>query len=636
MCNTLSGGTFVFLYNISDNRGVYMCGIAGFCNYSIDYTQRNEFWKDILINMRKSLAHRGNDNVGEFLRKHVGLSHTRLSIRDLCHGAQPIVRNINGVEYVIVYNGEIYNTDELSPELKRAGYCFETTTDTEVILYAYIHYGIDFVNKLNGIFAFAIWDGGLERLILYRDRVGVKPLFYTIKDDTIVFGSEIKALFCFPGLMPKIDINGYREIFGIGPARTPGNGVFNGINEVKPGHYVVFSKKGLNIVNYWELESRVHTDSYQETVEKVSFLVRDAIVRQMVSDVPVCSFLSGGIDSSIVTAVASDYLTENGAKLNTFSFDFKDNSLYFKSNAFQPERDRPFVDIMLKKYNLNHTYLECDESLLADLLYTAVDAKDLPGMTDIDASLLYFCSLVKIHNKVALTGECADEIFGGYPWFYRDELMWAKGFPWSNDMNTRTLLLSDDFIKELQLEDYVSAIYMDSVNAVPHLEGENPVERRRREVAYLNIKWFMQTLLDRMDRASMYSGLEARVPFADHRIIEYVFNVPWDIKYRSGVEKALLREACKDLLPAEILFRKKSPYPKTYNPNYERLLKRILSDIINNPNSPIMQFLDKNKANIFMQMPTEYGKPWFGQLMAAPQLIAYMIQVNYWMEKYSL
>ena len=612
-----------------------MCGIAGFCNYRIDYTQHKGFWSDTLINMRKAIAHRGSDNVGEFLRKHIGLCHTRLSIRDLCLGGQPMVRNIGSAEYVIVYNGEIYNTDELMPELKKAGYSFETTTDTEVILYAYIHYGIDFVNKLNGIFAFAIWDSGLERLTLYRDRVGVKPLFYTIKDNTIVFGSEIKALFCFPGIKPEIDINSYREIFGLGPARTSGNGVFYGINEVKPGEYAVYSKKGLNTVRYWDLESQVHTDSYQQTVEKVSFLVQDAIRRQMVSDVPVCSFLSGGIDSSIVTAVASDFLTENGVQLNTFSFDFKDNGLFFKSNAFQPERDRPFVDIMLAKYDLNHTYLECDESLLADLLYTAVDAKDLPGMADIDASLLYFCSLVKIHNKVALTGECADEIFGGYPWFYRDELMWVNGFPWSYDINTRTLLLSDDFIKELQLEEYILVRYTDSLKAVPYLEDENSVDRRRREITYLSIKWFMQTLLDRMDRASMYSGLEARVPFADHRIIEYVFNVPWDMKYRYGMEKALLREACKNLLPDKLLFRKKSPYPKTYNPNYERLLAQRFSDIINNPNSPIMSFVDKKKVLSFMQASAEYDKPWFGQLMAAPQLMAYMIQVNYWLEKYS-
>lgn len=611
-----------------------MCGIAGFCNYSMDYTHNPGLWNNTLISMRKAIAHRGSDNTGEFLREHVGLSHTRLSIRDLSRGRQPIVRKRHGAEYAIVYNGEIYNTDELTPELKRAGYIFETTTDTEVILYAYMHYGLDFVRRLNGIFAFAIWDGREERLLLARDRLGVKPLFYSVRDHTLAFGSEIKSLFCFPGIEPEVDMESFREVFGIGPARTPGHGVFKGIHEIRPGHYALYTRSGLQDVKYWDLESHPHTDSYPRTVEKVGFLVRDAIRRQMVSDVPVCSFLSGGVDSSIVTAVASDICAGNGARLNTFSFDFKDNNLYFMANAFQPERDRPFVEIMLGRYDVNHTCLECDESLLADMLYPAVDARDLPGMADIDASLLYFCSLVKRENKVALTGECADEIFGGYPWFYREDLMRAGTFPWSRDIGTRTLLLSDDFARELQLEDYVHGRYTQSLRTVPGLEGESPDEKRRREITCLNIKWFMQTLLDRMDRASMYSGLEARVPYADHRIIEYVFNVPWEMKCREGIEKALLRDACRDLLPEKLLLRKKSPFPKTYHPNYERLLTQRLSDIIRNPNAPITPIIDRKKALSFIQAPADYGKPWFGQLMAAPQLMAYMIQVNYWLEKY--
>jgi len=613
-----------------------MCGIAGFCNYSMDYTQNPGPWHNTLIAMREAIARRGNDQTGEFLRKHVGLSHTRLSIRDLNNGRQPIVRKMNCAEYAIVYNGEIYNTDELVPELRKAGYVFETTTDTEVILYAYMHFGPDFVQRLNGIFAFAIWDGGRDLLLLVRDRLGVKPLFYSVRGDTLVFGSEIKALFCFPGMKPETDMESFREIFGLGPARTPGHGVFKGIYEIKPGHYAVFTRNGLDTVKYWDMESRVHTDSYPQTVEKVSCLVRDAVRRQMVSDMPVCSFLSGGVDSSIVTAIAREVCEENGVRLNTFSYDFRDNSLYFMANDFQPERDRPYVDIMLSRYDLNHTYLECDEEQLADWLYAAVDARDLPGMADIDASLIYFCSEVKKNNKVALTGECADEIFGGYPWFHREELMWAKTFPWSRDLKARILLLSDDFVRELRLDEYVNERYTESINSVPVLEGEDTVERRRREITYLNIKWFMQTLLDRMDRASMFSGLEARVPYADHRIVEYVFNVPWEMKCRNSTAKSLLREACRELLPKELLHRRKSPYPKTYHPNYERLLAQRFTDIINNPNSPVMSFLDKNRALAFIRAPAEYGRPWFGQLMAGPQLMAYMIQVNYWMEKYGV
>lgn len=612
-----------------------MCGIAGFCDFSVDFTDRSKRWIQILIDMRESIARRGSDDAGEYLRSHVGFGHTRLSIRDLSRGAQPIVRYRDGSEYSIVYNGEIYNVEELQHELTEAGYVFETATDTEVILYGYMHSGSDFVYKLNGIFAFAIWDGALERLLLYRDRVGVKPLFYTRKGQSLVFGSELKALFRHPDVQPALSLDSFREVFGLGPARTSGCGVFKDVQEILPGHYAVFSRDGLRDTQYWELEAKEHTDSYRETVETVSWLVRDAIRRQMVSDVPVCTFLSGGIDSSIVTAVASEYMNRNGAQLNTFSFDFKGNDEFFQSNSFQSSRDRPFVDIMLENCAVNHTALECDEAELCDLLYPAVDAKDLPGMADIDASLLYFCSLVKQSNKVALTGECADEIFGGYPWFYREELILGNTFPWAKDLGPRKMLLSEEFKRELRLEEYVSDRYSDSANATPQLAGESAFERKRREISYLNIKWFMQTLLDRMDRTSMYSGLEARVPFADHRIIEYVFNVPWGMKYRDGVEKSLLRDACSDLLPEAILHRKKSPYPKTYNPNYEKLLSEKLIQIIRNPNAPVMAFLNKEKVRSFLKQPTEYGKPWFGQLMAGPQLMAYMIQVNYWLEKYN-
>ncbi len=612
-----------------------MCGIAGFCNFQEDFTYDKGRWSNTLIAMREAIAHRGRDQNGEYLAPHIGLSHSRLSIRDLSGGVQPMLRQVKDNEYVIVYNGEVYNTDELIPGLKQKGYSFETTSDTEVILYSYIEYGLDFVAKLNGIFAFAIWDGKENRLILYRDRVGVKPLFYTFKNGTLVFGSEIKTLFCHPQVTPQTDIDSLREIFGIGPARTPCCGVFKGIREIRPGSFAIFTPEGFREQTYWSLEALSHTDSYGETVAKVSYLVRDAITRQMVSDVPVCSFLSGGIDSSIVTAVASNFLQAKGITLNTFSFDFAGNDRHFQANEFQPTRDRQYVDKMLSFYHLHHTYLECDEALLADMLPVALYAKDLPGMTDIDASLMYFCSMVKKHHKVALTGECADEIFGGYPWFYRQELLNIEGFPWSWDMSARTILLKDELITKLSLEDYVRQRYEDSLNMVPHLTGEGAEERRQREISYLNIQWFMQTLLDRMDRASMYYGLEARVPFADHRLIEYLYNVPWSMKYQNGVEKALLRDAFRDLLPPELLFRKKSPYPKTYNPEYEKLLTQRFRQLLADPDAPVNRFLDKRRAEIFLSATKDYGKPWFGQLMAAPQMIAYLLQINDWMIRYN-
>ena len=613
-----------------------MCGISGFCNFDQDYLMKKPLWEERLTNMRKTLSHRGNDSSGLYLSNHVGLSHARLSIRDLSNGTQPMVRTHQDRTCAIAYNGEIYNTDELIPELTRAGYAFESSSDTEVILYSYMHYGTDFVLRLNGIFSFAIWDAQKEMLLLYRDRVGIKPHFYAVTEHTLLFASEPKALFAYPDFSPSITLKSLQEILAIGPARTPGCGVFQNVFELLPGHYLTFTKDGLKQHPYWDLTSVPHTDPYHDTVEKVSILVRDAVRRQMISDVPVCTFLSGGIDSSIVTAIASEQLRREGEELHTFSFDFTENEKYFQSNAFQPERDLPYVNLMKEKLGTAHTYLECAPSTLVDTLETAVDAKDLPGMTDVDASLLYFCSLVAKHNKVALTGECADEIFGGYPWFYRKELLERDGFPWAADMSARTVFLDEELCASLDLSAYSHARYEDTLAQVPLLAGETGEEKKRRQVAYLNIKWFMQTLLDRMDRTSMYSGLEARVPFADHRIMEYVFNVPWEMKYRNGVEKTLLRDACADLLPPELLHRKKSPYPKTYHPEYEtRLAERLLA-IINDPNAPIAPIIDKKKAQAFIASHKELGRPWFGQLMAGPQLMAYFIQINDWMKKYHL
>lgn len=288
--------------------GVIMCGIAGFCNFDVDFLQDAEAWTRVLVGMRTAIAHRGSDQTGEYLRRNIGLAHTRLSIRDLAGGAQPMLRRRGNREYAIVYNGEIYNADELKRDLLSRGCGFETTCDTEVILYGYMEYGMEIAEKLNGIFAFAIWDGYRDTLFLCRDRLGVKPLFYDLKGPDLVFGSEPKALFAHPQIRPEADMDSFREIFGIGPARTPGCGVFCGLREVKPGCILEYSRGGMREYAYWTLQARPHTDSYRQTVETVSWLLRDAVKRQLVSDVPVCSFLSGGIDSSVVTAIASRQL----------------------------------------------------------------------------------------------------------------------------------------------------------------------------------------------------------------------------------------------------------------------------------------------------------------------------------------
>lgn len=617
-----------------------MCGIAGFFNPYDNFLNSQDYCNNILNKMNSVQKHRGPDDEGIYISRNFGLSHVRLSVIDLISGHQPITRTHYNRRYSIVYNGELYNTKELKDDLHNKGYSFETTSDTEVILNGFIQYGTDFINKLNGIFAFAIADEEADTLYLVRDRFGIKPLFYTKSGDMTVFSSELKGIFEYPKLTPEVDINGLNEIFSIGPAKTPGNGVFKNISEVKPSHFVKCTKTGAEEISYWKLNSYEHQDTYEKTVEKTSFLIYDSIKRQMVSDIPICTFLSGGVDSSIVSAICSNELKKQNKQLNTFSFDFTDNNKYFKSSTFQPSQDRPYVELMVKALDSNHQFLECDRLNLADKLYESVDAHDLPCMADVDSSMLYFCSIVRKFNKVTLTGECADEIFGGYPWFHKKECFNADTFPWTMDLTPRKLLLSDDFINELNMEQYVSNVYMQSIDEAPSREGLSSVEKRRLEISYLNIKWFMQTLLTRMDRTSMHSGLEARVPFADHRLIEYVFNVPWNMKCKNDVVKGLLRDAGatagKNVIPESVLYRKKSPYPKTYDPGYEKLLTKRLIEIIEDSSSPILNFIDKAKVHKFINMPSDYGKPWYGQLMAGPQLIAYMIMINYWLLKYKI
>ena len=613
-----------------------MCGIAGFVNYRRNYLSDRGKYEHILMKMCQVLYHRGPDESGRVLRENYGLAHTRLSIIDLKNGKQPMSLKVGDNTFSIVYNGEIYNTSELRNDLISKGWSFETTSDTEVILVTFAEYGSDAFKMLNGIFAFMVVNDKSKETYLVRDQVGVKPLYYSIRDGEVIFASEIKGMFEYEGIRPEIDTEGLNEVLSLGPAKTYGKGVFKNILEVKPGHFIRINKEEIQEHKYWGLEAEYHTLSYDETVEKTRFLVSDSIKRQMISDVPIATFLSGGIDSSIVSAICSDELKKKGEVLGTFSFDFVDNDKYFKANSFQPSQDKPFVKIMVDYMQSDHHYLECNNSNLYDKLYESVDVRDLPTMADVDSSMLYFCSQVKPYYKVVLTGECADEIFGGYPWFHKKECFEADTFPWSMDITARQSVLKDEVIRELRMDEYIRNAYENTINETPALDDEDKTEARRRQISYLNIKWFMQTLLDRMDRASMCSGLEARVPFADTRIMQFMYNVPWKMKSENGVEKSLLRNAMKGLLPDEVLFRKKSPYPKTYDPHYEKLLAGNLIEVIEDTSSPVNRLVDKNKVYAFINEKKDYGKPWYGQLMAGPQMLAYLLQINYWLRKFNL
>lgn len=609
-----------------------MCGIAGFINFNSNL--KNE--ENILRNMTNTLAYRGPNAEGYFVSSNVMFGHRRLVVVDPEGGKQPMRKTVNDKEYIIVYNGELYNTEDLRTELLESGFKFESYSDTEVLLTSYIKWGNDCVSKLNGIFAFAIYDKKDNRVLLARDAMGVKPLFYTIKNGNFIFGSEIKTLLAHPQVEAEVDKDGLTELFALGPAVSPGSGLYKNIKEVKPASYIVVTKEDLHEKEYWKLTAKDFTESETQSVEHVRELLTDAIKRQLVGDVPLCTFLSGGLDSSAISAIAAEEYKKKNKQLTTYSIDYEDNDKYFESSLYQPTSDQYFAEKMSKILNTNHRTVTLKQKDLVDYLKEATIGRDLPGMADVDSSLYLFCKEVKKDFVVALSGECADELFGGYPWFTNEELINAKTFPWSRFINDRRDILNSSF-KNLKIEDFANENYNQTLKSVPHLDGESKLDHRMRELFVLNLRWFMVNLLNRKDRMSMANSLEVRVPFADIRLVEYAFNIPTSIKLLGGREKGLLRKSLEGLLPEEIIYRKKSPFPKTHNPIYTEMVCGLMNGILEDSNSPILSIIDEKKVKeIVDSRGSAYKTPWFGQLMTGPQLIAYLIQINTWLEEYKV
>ena len=603
-----------------------MCAIAGCINLSVSQT--------IIRKMLATMSRRGPDGQGFFQSEGCTLLHSRLAIIDPQGGKQPMTLEFGQEEYTLVYNGELYNTQEIRLELEKAGHRFQGHSDTEVVLHAYAQWGAECVHRFNGIFAFGVWERKAQRLFLARDRIGVKPLFYSEVENGLLFASEIKTILCHPKRKSELDADGAYQLLLLGPGRMPGSGVFYGIRELEPGWWGYYEENRLKLHQYWKLEDYHHTDSFEETCQKVRFLVTDAIKRQMVSDVPIGTFLSGGLDSSIISAVCAREMAERGEVLPTFSVDYLNNDKYFQPGKFQPNSDDDYIEIMQKAIHSDHHWTVLTPEDLEGELENATMARDLPGMADVDFSLLAFCREIGEKVKVALSGECADEIFGGYPWYRDPEVRAKAGFPWSQTTLQRAKLMTDQLAKQGSPTDFVMDAYLDTCRQSDILPENSPTERRMKEMVNLNFRWFMQTLLDRKDRMSMYSGLEVRVPFCDYRIAEYLYGVPWEFKDYKGREKGLLRHAVRDLLPEEIVMRKKSPYPKTFDPRYEQLMEARLQKVLREKENPLFSLIDRENLKAFLSQESQW--PWYGQLMRRPQTMAYLLQIEFWLRRYQV
>ncbi|MEG6572707.1 asparagine synthase (glutamine-hydrolyzing) [[Clostridium] cellulosi] len=609
-----------------------MCGIAGWIDFEKDLSEKD----NIIDAMIETLKLRGPDSEGKYMSRHVLLGHRRLIVVDPEGGKQPMKKEIGGNEYIIVYNGELYNTEDLRQELLKEGYEFDSYSDTEVLLTSYICWGESCVERLNGIFAFAVYDKSRESVFLARDPLGVKPLFFSRRGSSLIFGSEIKTLLAHPYIEPVVDRDGIAEIFAIGPATPPGSGIFKQIKELPPAYCATVTRDTFKMREYWKPYVEEFKETEEEAVEHLRELFVDAVRRQLVGDVPLCCFLSGGLDSSAISAVAAAEFKKRGETLTTYSIDFEDNDKYFKVSLFQPTSDQSWALKMAEFIGSNHKTVILSQKQQVDALYGATIARDLPGMADIDSSLLLFCEQIRKGFVVALSGECADEVFGGYPWYTNPSMMYADTFPWSLYVGKRQEILSKN-LGDLKLEEVARSYYRDTLSRVPHPEQEDPLDYRMRELFYLNIKWFMVNLLNRKDRMSMSNSLEVRVPFADKRLVQYSFNIPAKIKLAGGREKGLLRKALIGILPDEIIWRKKSPYPKTHHPEYTDLVCAEMDSILKDKNAPLLNLIDKDKVREIVDTRGEaYKAPWFGQLMTGPQMMAYLIQINIWLKEYKV
>lgn len=602
-----------------------MCGIAGAISFKEDMREDMKVYE----NMQHALLHRGPDQRGIILTKEVALIHTRLAVIDIPNGRQPMTYG----SFTIVYNGELYNTDAIRKELE-SDFDFETYSDTEVVLKSFIKWGEKCLDRFNGIFAFAVYDEKKHQLFLARDRIGVKPLFYYENNNKLIFSSEIPALLEHPDIPHEIDSQGVSELILIAPGRTASCGVIKGIKEVKAGCCGFYNQDGLKLHEYWRLKAYELHETFEQTAEHVRELVLDSIQRQLVSDVPVCTFLSGGLDSSLISSVASSEMKKHNKILDTFSIDYRGNDKYFQKSHFQPNSDPEYIQCMVDYLGTNHHWTVVDTPELVNALYDATEARGLPGMADVDASLLIFCREIKKYGTVALSGECADELFGGYPWYRDKDIRMTDGFPWSQSTAYRKSFLSDYYSEKINADEYVYSAYRNTADYAMKLPTDSPLEYRMREMTQLNFDWFMQTLLDRKDRMSMYSGLEVRVPFCDYRIAEYLYNVPWEYKDYQGREKGLLREAMKEWLPEKVLWRKKSPYPKTHNPAFLDAVTQKLSVIMEEKDNILFEIVKREQLEKLLKH--EDYVQWYGQLMNLPQTIAFFIQLDYWLKHFKI
>ncbi|MEV6552692.1 asparagine synthase (glutamine-hydrolyzing) [Streptomyces sp. NPDC051597] len=608
-----------------------MCGITGWVSYDADLTGQ----RDTLERMTATMTGRGPDAGGTWIDHHAALGHRRLSIIDLAGGAQPMTAATADGTVALTYSGEVYNFRELRAELRARGHRFTTASDTEVVLRGYLEWGDTLVDRLNGMYAFGLWDGRTERLLLVRDRLGVKPLYYHPTPDGVLFGSEPKAILAHPGVRPSVDLDGLREIMlGV---KTPGAAVWRGMRELPPAHMAVLDRSGLRERSYWQLRATEHTDGRTATAGHLAALLEGSVREQLVADVPLCTLLSGGLDSSAITGLAARELAYGGEALRSFSVDFVGHQEHFVPDGHNVSPDTAYARAVADHVGARHTNLVLDPATLADeeVRRACVAARDLPvGRGDMDHSLLLLFRAVRAHSTVALSGEGADEMFGGYWWFHDPAISVSTGFPWltaaTGAVRQERGFLSPDLRKSLEMPEFAEQRYHEAVSATPFLDGEGVDRRRSRELLYLHLTRSLGGMLDRKDRLSMAAGLEVRVPFCDHRIVEYAYNIPWPLHVFDGREKSILREATRPVVPEVVQRRTKSPYPMTQDVRYVEALQRQARKVLGERDAAVFALVDHRAATRAADTPPGASANAPGQRL----LLEKLLDLHVWLDLY--
>ncbi|MEV0962362.1 asparagine synthase (glutamine-hydrolyzing) [Streptomyces sp. NPDC049910] len=579
-----------------------MCGITGWVSFHQDARRH----APVIEAMTATLAPRGPDAGGVWLGEHAAIGHRRLAVIDPAGGVQPMTDRPDEPAVVLSYSGEVYNHHELRAELRSLGHDFRTRSDTEVVLRACLQWGEDVAEHLDGMFAFAVWDERARRLLLVRDRLGVKPLFWAAVDGGLAFASEPKALFAHPEIHPRVDADGLREayslLFNTGPT------VWSGVREVEPGGVLALDRAGIRERRYWQLEARPHGDDRDTTVERVRDLVATAAHSQLEADVPLCSLLSGGIDSTVLTALLAGELRRRegpDARIRSYAVDYSDQAEQFTGDVLRTGHDTPFATEAGAYIGTDHSTVVLDPRSLLDLEHrrAVVAARDSPiGVGDMDTSLYLLFGRIREHSTVALSGEAADEVFGGYPWFHNPKALAASTFPWLLVTGDEAAMPLNPEL-DLRVGEFRDDTYADAMAAVPHADGETAAEHRQREMQHMSLTRWLRQLLHRKDRLSMARGLEVRVPYCDHRLVDYAFNTTWELKSFDGREKSLLRATGTGLAPDSVLHRPKNHYPATHHPDYNRGLQDLARDALSDPR--VRALADESMIKPYLDTPPD-------------------------------